>query len=204
MIRGVIVDYGGVLSLEPSAEALARLHALCELDAGVFAEAWVEHRHGYDLGALSAADYWELVTGRRYDDATLERVVAADVDSWAETDPAMVAWLRALKDAGLLVGLLSNMPREHWLAFERSHDWLALCDHVTVSWERRAVKPDEAIYLHSLEGLGLEPAEAVFVDDREDNVEAASALGLHAVLYRGIDALRAELGRRFGQAVPLP
>src|SRR2546430_995272 len=95
MIRGVIVDYGGVLSLEPSAEALARLHALCELDAGVFAEAWVEHRHGYDLGELSAADYWELVTGRRYDDTTLERVVAADVDSWAETDPAMVAWLRA-------------------------------------------------------------------------------------------------------------
>jgi len=39
MLRGVILDYGGVLSREPTAEALARLHALCELDAEVFADA---------------------------------------------------------------------------------------------------------------------------------------------------------------------
>jgi putative hydrolase of the HAD superfamily len=204
MIRGVILDYGGVLSLEPSDEALARLHALCEADAAVFAEAWLEHRHGYDLGELSAGDYWELVTGRRYDGELLDRVIAADVDSWAETDPRMVRWLGALKDSGLRVGLLSNMPREHWLEFERRHDWLALCDHVTVSWERGAVKPDEAIYRHSLEGLGLEPHEAVFVDDRENNVHAADAVGLHAVQFSGVDGLRDELERRFGPELPLP
>jgi putative hydrolase of the HAD superfamily len=204
VIRGVILDYGGVLSLEPTDEALARLHALCELDAAVFADAWLEHRHGYDLGELSAADYWELVTGRRYDGELLDCVVAADVDSWARTDPRMVDWLRALGDAGLRVGVLSNMPREHWLDFERRHDWLALCDHVTVSWERGAVKPDESIYRDSLEGLALEPHEAVFVDDRPDNVQAAEKLGLHAVLFAGVEALRDELARRYGDALPLP
>src|SRR5437762_2981341 len=141
VIRGVIFDYGGVLSLEPTAEALARLHALCEIDAEVFAGAWLEHRHGYDLGELSAADYWALVTGRRYGEELLARVVAADVDSWAETNPAMIGWIRALKEAGLRVGVLSNMPREHWLDYERRHDWLALCDHVTVSWERGTSSP---------------------------------------------------------------
>jgi putative hydrolase of the HAD superfamily len=204
MLRGVILDYGGVLSLEPSDVALARLHALCGLDADVFAAAWLENRRGYDLGELSAADYWALVAGRRCDDELLRQVVAADVDSWAETDPAMVAWIAALKDAGLRVGLLSNMPREHWLAFERRHDWLGLCDHVTVSWERRAVKPEAAIYCHSLEGLGLEPPEAVFVDDRADNVEAAEQLGLHGVIFAGVGALRDELRLRFGDALPLP
>jgi len=204
MLRGVILDYGGVLSLEPSDLALARLHALCGLDADVFAAAWLEHRHGYDVGELSAADYWALVAGRRCDDELLRQVVAADVDSWAETDPAMVAWIAGLKDAGLRVGLLSNMPREHWLAFERRHDWLGLCDHVTVSWERRAVKPEAAIYRHSLEGLGLEPPEAVFVDDRADNVEAAEQLGLHGVIFAGVGALRDELRLRFGDALPLP
>jgi len=38
VLRGVILDYGGVLSLEPTAEALARPHALCELDAEVIAD----------------------------------------------------------------------------------------------------------------------------------------------------------------------
>jgi putative hydrolase of the HAD superfamily len=204
VIRGVILDYGGVLSLEPSDEALARLHALCELDAAVFADAWLEHRHGYDLGELSAADYWELVTGRRYDDELLDRVVAADIDSWARTDTRMVDWIRALRGAGLRVGVLSNMPREHWVDFERRHEWPALCDHVTVSWERRAAKPEAAIYRHSLEGLALEPHEAVFVDDRLDNVQAAEQLGLHAVRFTGIAELREELTRRFGDALPLP
>ena len=204
MIRGVILDYGGVLSLEPTAETLARLHALCEIDAEVFAGAWLEHRHGYDLGELSAADYWALVTGRRYDEELLARVVAADVDSWAETNPAMIGWVGALKEAGLRIGVLSNMPREHWLDYERRHDWLALCDHVTVSWDRGTAKPEPEIYLHSIAGLGLEPHEAVFVDDREDNVAAADSLGLHGVLFTGVDGLRDELGRRFGDALPLP
>lgn len=204
MLRGVILDYGGVLSLEPSDVALARLHALCDLDADVFSAAWLEHRRAYDLGELSAADYWALVAGRRYDDEVLRQVVAADVDSWAETNPAMIAWIAALKDAAIRVGLLSNMPREHWLAFELSHEWLGLCDHVTVSWERRTVKPDAAIYRHSLKGLGLEPPEALFVDDRADNVEAAVALGLQGVTFAGVEELRDELRRRFGDALPLP
>jgi putative hydrolase of the HAD superfamily len=204
MIRGVILDYGGVLSLEPTAEALARLHTLCELEADAFADAWLRHRAGYDLGELSAADYWAAVAGRAYDAEQLERVVAADVESWALTNAAMIDWLRALKEAGLRVGVLSNMPREHWLDFERRHDWFALCDHVTVSWERGAAKPDPAIYLHSLAGVGLRPDETVFVDDREDNVATADALGLHGVVFTGVEALRDELARRFGDALPSP
>jgi putative hydrolase of the HAD superfamily len=204
VIRGVILDYGGVLSLEPTHEALARLHALCELDSAVFAGAWLEHRNAYDLGELSAADYWALVAGRRYEAELLERVVAADIDAWAATDPTMIDWIRALKEAGFLVGILSNMPREHWLDYRRRHDWLALCDHVTVSWERRTVKPDPAIYLHSLAGLGLEPDEALFVDDRAENIEAAEALGLNGVLFSGAAALGEELERRFDGALPLP
>jgi putative hydrolase of the HAD superfamily len=204
MLRGVILDYGCVLSFEPPAHALARLYALCGLDADVFADAWLEHRHGYDLGELSAADYWARVMGRPCDGELLERVVAADVDSWAETNSVMVEWLRELKAAGFLVGVLSNMPREHWLAFEQRHDWPALCDAVTVSWESGTAKPDEAIYRHCLERIGLHPEEAVFVDDRQDNVDAAAAVGLHAVRYTGLESLRGELTARFGEALPLP
>jgi putative hydrolase of the HAD superfamily len=204
MVRGVIVDYGGVLSREPTAEALARLHELCGLDPDGFAAAWLEHRHGYDLGELSAAEYWARVIGRSCDPDLLEDVVAADVDSWAVTDEVVVDWLRDLRAGGFLVGVLSNMPREHWLAFEQRHDWPDLCDAVTVSWERRAVKPDEAIYRHCLGELGLQAEEAVFVDDRADNVEAAAALGLHAVRYTGAARLRDELTERFGDALPLP
>jgi putative hydrolase of the HAD superfamily len=42
--------------------------------------------------------------------------------------------------------------------------------------------------------LEAKPEETLFVDDREDNVEGARAAGLSAIVFRGADQLRAELG----------
>jgi len=42
-------------------------------------------------------------------------------------------------------------------------------------------KPDPAIFRLTLERLGVAPQEAVFLDDSLPNVEAARALGIHAI-----------------------
>lgn len=55
------------------------------------------------------------------------------------------------------------------------------------------VKPNEDIYLNALGISGRGRHEAIFIDDRPLNVEAALALGLHAIHYTGLDELRAEL-----------
>jgi putative hydrolase of the HAD superfamily len=54
-------------------------------------------------------------------------------------------------------------------------------------------KPDEGIYLNALGMACCQSADAIFIDDREMNVEAALALGLHAVQFQGLDPLRAYL-----------
>lgn len=46
------------------------------------------------------------------------------------------------------------------------------------------VKPDPAIYHHTLDLLEVAPQEAIFVDDLPVNVAAAAALGIHAVHFR--------------------
>jgi putative hydrolase of the HAD superfamily len=51
-------------------------------------------------------------------------------------------------------------------------------------------KPDEGIYLNALGIAGCSRHHAVFIDDRSLNVEPAHALGLHAVQFTGLDALR--------------
>jgi len=116
----------------------------------------------------------------------------------------MVEWLAKLRASGLRVGVLSNMPFEMWEALAPRQTWLDLCDEITLSYELRLGKPEPDIYRHSLERLGLQPHETLFVDDREENVEAAVALGLQAIRFAGIERLRAELTARFGAAVPLP
>jgi FMN phosphatase YigB (HAD superfamily) len=55
------------------------------------------------------------------------------------------------------------------------------------------IKPDAAIYEHTLRGLGVKPEETLFVDDREINVQAARELGIRAVRFQSIEQLREEL-----------
>jgi len=57
-------------------------------------------------------------------------------------------------------------------------------------------KPDEGIYLAALGVAACDGADAVFIDDRALNVEPAHALGLNAVLFEGLDPLRAYLKDR--------
>jgi putative hydrolase of the HAD superfamily len=203
-IRAFIVDYGGVISLKPTAVQLDRLQTLCGCESSRFRSAWLDHRHDYDVGKLSASEYWARVTDRRHTPHQLDEIVAADADSWAETNAAMIEWLRDLKAAGFLVAVLSNMPREVWIAFEHRHVWLDLCNVITLSWQQQAAKPEATLYRHCLDGLAIRADEALFIDDTAENVEAAAALGLQTVLYEDVDRLREQLGDRFADELPLP
>jgi putative hydrolase of the HAD superfamily len=203
VISAVIVDFGGVVALEPTTEALARLQSSCGLDSADFGERWYRHRLSYDCGELSAAEYWQLVGIG--EEARLEDVLAADAEAWSRCDPALIAWLSALRTAGFRTALLSNMPREQWSGLApRFGEWLPHFDEVTLSFELGAAKPDERMYRHCLERLGVEPDAVLFVDDRPENVEAAEAIGLHALRYSGLDDLRTQLTARFDDALPLP
>ncbi len=64
-----------------------------------------------------------------------------------------------------------------------------------VSAEFGARKPDPQAYRSCLARLGLRPADALFVDDSEDNVAGARAAGLVGYHYTGSEELAAELGR---------
>ena len=62
-----------------------------------------------------------------------------------------------------------------------------------VSGDEKLVKPDPAIYHLALARFGLEPHEAVFIDDNEANVAGAQALGIRSVLFTEEADARREL-----------
>jgi HAD superfamily hydrolase (TIGR01509 family) len=76
----------------------------------------------------------------------------------------------------------------------RKHfSWLKDFDFVTFSGEVRLIKPDPAIYEHTLRGLGVAASEAVFLDDRAVNIDAARKLGITAIHVRSMALLRNDL-----------
>lgn len=54
-------------------------------------------------------------------------------------------------------------------------------------------KPDEAIYRLALQVTQQAPAECIFIDDREVNLECPRELGMSTILFRDVERLRSEL-----------
>ena len=206
-IRAVVVDWGGVLTLPPSPDILARMYGLVGLDADTFGAVWLRHRRVYDLGQVDAAEYWRRVgveARRTFDAATLRTLRELDAACFETPNPAMVAWLGGLKSANRRLALLSNTPHEQWTALQPTLTWLPLLDAVVLSCDLRIAKPDPKIYAHCLERLSIAPGETLFVDDREENVAAARDLGMHALTYTTMATLRAQVHDLCGAGFPLP
>jgi 2-haloacid dehalogenase len=101
--------------------------------------------------------------------------------------------VRDLHAAGRRLLVLSNMPSEVWEPLTARFDWFELFDGAVVSGDEQVVKPDPAIYRILIDRFAVEPTATVFVDDRIENVEAASAIGFDAVHFTDTASLRSLL-----------
>ena len=109
--------------------------------------------------------------------------------------PELVA---ALDAAGVPLFAITNFSDEFFAPFRAQE--AALFDRfrdIVVSGAERLVKPHAPIYELALERFGLKAEEALFVDDRQDNVDGARAVGMHAVTFTDATTLRTDL-KRFG------
>ncbi len=111
--------------------------------------------------------------------------------------PDTVAILRELRDRGAVRLLaLTNWSAETFPVARERFDFLGWFEGIVVSGEEGVAKPDPAIFAILLERYGVTAAEALFVDDRPENVAAAEAAGMQGVVFRSAAALRDDLVRR--------
>ena len=89
-------------------------------------------------------------------------------------------------------GILSNGVPEIVARIRADHQLESLFDAVVISFEVQLAKPEPEIYRVTLDRLGVPAFDALFVDDRVENIEAARELGLQTLLFTGdVHALRA-------------
>ena len=94
----------------------------------------------------------------------------------------VVEFCRSVRSRGLTTGLLTNNAKEFEEFWRPMIPLDELFDDVVDSSAVGLRKPDSRIYELALSRLGLEPAEAVFVDDAPGNVIGAQKVGMRAVL----------------------
>jgi len=120
----------------------------------------------------------------------IEAFGRAGDDAEIHLAPNVAGTIRALKDAGVRVGIVCDVGMTPSTTLRKHldrHGVLESFDHWSFSDEVGCYKPDPVIFTHALDGLGAEPATTAHVGDlRRTDIAGALAMGMTAVRYVGI------------------
>ena len=202
MVQNVVFDMGGVLIAcnfdiycgryvpDSADRALLRTELFTSIE-------WIQLDRGVIDADEAAASVCRRVPER------VHEFVFAILRNWhteATHMPGMEMLVRRVKQAGCGVYLLSNTAKS-FHAFAQKLPAYECFDGMFISADCHLLKPETAIYHAFCDEFRLKPAECVFIDDVNANVEGAIHAGMRGVVFRGgADRLAEEL-RQMGVAI---
>ncbi|HZG46868.1 MAG TPA: HAD family phosphatase [Allosphingosinicella sp.] len=163
------------------------------------------------LKFIEDTNLWEwhdaLDGGRPFDEAARELseiypayadLISAWGSRFGETISGPIEPVHAIVDelegAGVPLFAITNFSADFWAPFvEQERAFFSRFRDIVVSGEVKLLKPDPAIYYLALDRFGLQPSQALFVDDRKINVDGAEAIGLRSHLFTDAEGLRERL-----------
>ena len=106
----------------------------------------------------------------------------------------VLSLVKELKDQQLQLAVLSNTVSAHalYLTQQGLYDDF---DELVLSFQVNIRKPDPEIFTLALEKLGVAAEEAFFVDDLQENVDAANKLSIHGILFTSAEELRKDIAK---------
>lgn len=207
MIKAVIFDYGGILGQKQDSHYVEEICRLTGLQREEFETNYRLERPAYDGGEIDGRQYWSSLLQRmgvEPEEQLLEKLIHCDYKSWTRDRIETIDLARRLKKSGYKVAILSNMPFDIGGYIKADKEWLELFSPVLFSSEIKMSKPNEDIYLHCLEKLGVEACEALFIDDTYENIEAAERLGIRGYWFREDDFCLEKLEELCGMVEKTP
>ena len=194
-IRAVLFDIGGVLSQYSDLKTYLKWEKQLGLPPKGLFHILYENpvSKKATLGEATTDEVWEEM-GRQCDLPPDElETMKEEIWSGYEWNTELMEFIISLKPK-YKTGIISNAwsgTREGMKDTINSD----IFDEIVLSAEEGIQKPDPEIYYRALTQLGIAPEEAIFVDDRESNVEGAREVGMHAVVFTDTAQAKEEIER---------
>ena len=168
-VKNIVFDLGGVVfARDPRKFEPEFIKFFSYIMLPKMPEFWEEYDRGvvsYDEVISALAEYNSC--DRELAATNLRRSILTQ-----EAIPATKALIEALKAKGYRLFVLSNMSKE-FIEFLREQEVYRNFEGEVVSCEEHIIKPDAEIYRCLTSRYGLDVAETLFIDDRQQNVDAA-------------------------------
>lgn len=200
MIRTVIFDIGNVLvdfswreffdKFGLDRETYERLSR-----ATVLNEDWNE----FDRGVLSTEEVIALLKENDTEIGDVIDRVFANANGLVTRRDYTIPWIKELKEKGMKVLVLSNFSEKALTDCADAMDFLAYVDGGILSYREKVIKPMPEIYERLIKQNDLIPKECVFFDDLQQNLDGASAFGIHTILFQNKEQAEAELAALMAQ-----
>jgi putative hydrolase of the HAD superfamily len=196
-IRAVVFDMGGIV--EPSFDdvLLPALAALLGVSPERLRERRGTHAAALSEGRMTLRDFYARIvaeTGRGLDpSAAVTQHLAVYQEATSRLDARVLDLIRGLRRRHV-VACLTNTEVEVG-RLNRERGLFGAFDLAFLSTEMSLRKPDRAIFDRMLSDLGCAPSEAIFTDDKLDNVAGARTAGMHAIHYRDFDDFTSQLAK---------
>lgn len=187
-IKAIIWDMGGVLLRTDDKTSRTELGKKYSLTAEQVADLVFNQEVSLkaSLGKANEDNIWQNVAEKLHlDPHQLEEFRTA---FWAgdHLDTRLTAFITSLRPA-YKTALLSNAWAGARRTLTETYHCIDIFDEVVISAEVGVMKPDPAIYHLVIRKLGIEPTEAVFIDDVQVNIDAANQVGIHGIRFISTD-----------------
>lgn len=146
---------------------------------------------GYESGKIDTAGFLAAMNQRLGTEITREEFEQLWTHTFRE-NLEMAELLQKLRSQRPLY-LLSNTNEVHYEWLQRTYNVERHFDELILSYKVGWSKPEADIYREVLRRCGRPASDCLFIDDLECNIEAAKALGMHTIHFRGVADLKQKL-----------
>ncbi len=186
MIKNILFDFGGVIITLDQPQAVRRFREIGLEDADRRLDPYTQSGIFGDLevGKIDAEQFRTELGSIIGHEVTFDLCLYAWKGYVGELPRRNLTVLRKLRAEGYRLVLVSNTNpyMMHWaMSGEFDGEGNSLADYFDatyMSYRIEAMKPDVRFFRHVLDGERINPAETLFLDDGQRNVEAAERFGI--------------------------
>ena len=199
MYKHIVFDFGGVfLSLKnPHTKTLDTLAKALDVEVVKIMPLWYKHRNEVVTDQVSTSEF----VGHVISTLQIERDVKRAHGRWArnyrsrksQINWGLVSYSKKLRKKYAVHMLSDTIGIGVSTMWEK--ELLRNFDVILRSHEQGVKKPDKEAFLNMLKKIGARPNECIFVDDMQENVDAAKRLGITAVRFTTLAKLKDDLAR---------
>jgi len=190
-IKYIVFDFGGVITKKQNEKMINKMCQILNIPVKNFFLLYTKGRNDYDSGLIDARTYWTKIIkliDRQLELKDIDKLIEFDVKSWLGINEETVKYIHSIRRK-TNVALLSNMSFDTLKKINNLY-WMNDLEKKILSCEEKVAKPDYRIYDICLKKLGVEPHYVLFIDDSEENVNAAQKMRINAFKFTNCNTMK--------------